>query len=156
MDGPGSRVLAAFGLSGPAVRLAGGQGETWRCGDVVLKRADAEAAWRADVLDALPESRDFRVARPVRARGGEWVASGWEATELVAGATDVGRQDEVLTAGAAFHEAVAEVPRPSFLDTRRDPWADGDRVAWREQSVDGSPAYADLVGPSLRRGGRSG
>jgi hypothetical protein len=36
-------------------------------------------------LDALPESRDFRVARPVPARGGEWVASGWEATEQLAG-----------------------------------------------------------------------
>ncbi|MEV0790212.1 hypothetical protein [Kribbella sp. NPDC050459] len=52
MDGPGSRVLAAFGLSEPAVRLAGGQGETWRSGDVVLKRADAEAAAVA-VADAL-------------------------------------------------------------------------------------------------------
>jgi uncharacterized protein (TIGR02569 family) len=113
----------------------------------VLKRADAEAAWRADVLDALPESRDYRVARPVRARSGEWVAFGWEATELLAGTTDVRRQDEVLTAAAAFHEAVAGIPRPSFLDARHDPWADGDRVAWREQAVDGSPAYVELAGP---------
>jgi len=140
-------VLESFGLSEPAVRLAGGQGETWRSGDVVLKRADAEAGWRAEVLDALPESSDFRVPRPVRARDGEWVALGWEATELLAGATDVSRQDDVLTAAAAFHEAVADLPRPSFLDTRQDPWADGDRVAWREQSAGGSPAYVDLVGP---------
>lgn len=125
MHGPSNEVLDAFGLTEPVVRLPGGQGETWRSGAVVLKRADAEAAWRAEVLNALPESGEFRVPRPVRAREGAWVAFGWEASELLVGVTDVRRQDEVLTAAAAFHEA----------------------VAWREQSVDGSPAYVDLVGP---------
>ncbi|WP_238151166.1 TIGR02569 family protein [Kribbella sindirgiensis] len=147
MEEPSRRVLDAYGLTELPVRLAGGQGETWRSGAVVLKRADAEAGWRAEVLSALPESEDFRVARPVRARDGEWVAFGWEASELLVGATDVRRQDEVLTAGAAFHEAVSGLPRPDFIDTRHDPWADGDRVAWREQSVDGSPAYVELVRP---------
>jgi uncharacterized protein (TIGR02569 family) len=140
-------VLAAFGLSAPAVRLAGGQGETWRSGAVVLKRADRESAWRADVLTALPESQDFRVPRPVRAASGEWVAFGWEASELLAGATDVRRQDDILVAAAAFHEAVAGLARPDFIDARHDPWADGDRVAWREQAVDGSRPYVELVAP---------
>ena len=147
MQGPSRQVLEAFNLTEPPFRLAGGQGETWCSGAVVLKRADAEATWRAEVLSALPESGDFRVARPVRAGDGAWVAFGWEASELLVGATDVRRQDEVLTAAAAFHEAIAELPRPEFIDTRQDPWADGDRVAWREQSVDGSPAYVELVGP---------
>ncbi|MGW6199499.1 TIGR02569 family protein [Kribbella sp. NPDC055110] len=147
MRGPSDEVLDAFGLAEPVVRLPGGQGETWCSGGVVIKRADAEAAWRAEVLNALPESGEFRVARPVRARDGAWVAFGWEASELLVGATDVRRQDEVLTAAAAFHEAVAGLSRPQFIDTRQDPWADGDRVAWREQSVDGSPAYVELVGP---------
>ncbi|MGZ0145835.1 TIGR02569 family protein [Kribbella sp. WER1] len=147
MEGPEQQVLAAFGLSAPAVRLDGGQGETWRSGEVVLKRSDGESAWRADVLSVLPESDAFRVPRPVRAVDGEWVAFGWEANELLAGATDVRRQDEVLVAAAAFHEAVADVPRPDFIDTRSDPWCDGDRVAWREQSVDGTLPYVELVGP---------
>ncbi len=147
MQGPSRRVLDAFSLTEPPVRLVGGQGETWRSGGVVLKRADAESAWRAEVLSALPVSGEFRVPRPVRAGDGAWVAFGWEASELLVGATDVRRQDEVLTAAGAFHEAVAGLPKPEFIDTRSDPWADGDRVAWREQSVDGSPAYVDLVGP---------
>ncbi|HEY3557250.1 MAG TPA: TIGR02569 family protein [Kribbella sp.] len=147
MDGPEERVLAAFGVSEPAVRLVGGQGETWRSGGVVLKRADSESAWRAEVLSELPESNEFRVPRPVRAAGGEWVAFGWEASELLVGATDVRRQDDVLVAAAAFHEAVAQLPRPHFLDARHDPWADGDRVAWREQSYAGTPPYDELAGP---------
>lgn len=35
-------------------------------------------------------------------------------------------------AGLAFHAAIAEVARPSFLDARDDPWTFGDRVAWGE------------------------
>ncbi|GAA1564703.1 TIGR02569 family protein [Kribbella hippodromi] len=147
MDGPSSQVLAAFGLNDPPVRLSGGQGETWCSGTVVLKRADLESTWRAGVLSDLPESKVFRVARPVPSRTGEWVAFGWEASELLAGATDVRRQDEVLVAGAAFHEAVSGLGRPDFIDARNDPWAAGDRVAWGEQSVGGSTAYTDLVGP---------
>ncbi|MFF0343313.1 TIGR02569 family protein [Kribbella sp. NPDC004875] len=149
MDGPPSLVLEAFGLRSAAVRLEGGQGQTWRSGEVVLKRADGESAWRADVLSVLPESTAFRVPRPVRALDGEWVAHGWEASELLAGATDVRRQDDVLTAAGAFHEAVAGLPRPDFVDERDDPWAAGDRVSWREQSIDGSTAYVDLVRPLL-------
>ena len=149
MNGPPETVLEAFGLSDSAVLLPGGQGDTWRCGAVVLKRAGlpAEAEWRAAVLDQLPESTAFRVARPVRSASGAWVAFGWEASELLAGATDVSRQDEVLTAGVAFHETVAGLPRPDFVDTRDDPWSDGDRVAWEERSLDGSPAYVELVSP---------
>ena len=104
-----------------------------------------EAEWRAGVLSALPESPAFRAARPVRTQDGQWTAHGWEASELLSGQTDVSRQDEVLTAGVAFHEAVADLPRPDFLDSRDDPWAYGDRVAWEEQVADGSPAYHDVV-----------
>ncbi|WUJ69614.1 TIGR02569 family protein [Kribbella soli] len=147
MGGPCEEVMDAFGLTEPAVLLPGGQGETWRSGVVVLKRVVSESVWRAEVLDGLPESEAFRVPRPVRSVRGEWVEFGWEASELLAGATDVRRQDEVLTAAEAFHEAVAGLPRPGFLDGRDDPWSDGDRVAWGEQSYDGSPAYGELTAP---------
>ena len=51
MNGPPETVLEAFDLSDSAVLLPGGQGDTWRCGAVVLKRAGlpAEAEWRAAV-----------------------------------------------------------------------------------------------------------
>lgn len=147
MVGPSVEVLDAFGLTEPAVLLPGGQGETWRSGAVVLKRAVAESVWRAEVLAELSESEAFRVPRPVRSRSGEWVAFGWEGSGLLAGATDVRRQDEVLRAAEAFHAAVAGLPRPDFLDAQDDPWSDGDRVAWGEQSFDGSPGYVELTGP---------
>jgi uncharacterized protein (TIGR02569 family) len=149
MTGPSRHVLELFGLSEPAVLLPGGQGETWRSGSVVLKRAGSESVWRAEVLALLPASDAFRVARPVRTVEGEWIALGWEGSELLVGETDVSRQDEVITAGIAFHEAIAGLPRPDFLDARDDPWSVGDRVAWEERSIDGSTAYLELVAPLL-------
>ena len=140
---PPDGVLEAFGATGPARRLAGGQNGTWRSGEIVLKPAESavEANWRCGVLDTLPESPDFRIARPVRARDGGWLAGGWEAARFVAGAADPRRVDDVIVAGAAFHRAVAEVPRPSFLDTRTDPWAYGDRLAFQ-------PPGTELTRPS--------
>jgi uncharacterized protein (TIGR02569 family) len=131
---PPRAVLAAFGARGEPVLLAGGKGGTWRAGDVVLKPAegDDEVRWRSDVLEKLPESPAFRIARPIRAAGGDWLAEGWEAARAVAGHPDQRRVDEVVRTGIAFHEAVAAVPRPSFLDTRSDPWSYGDSLAWNE------------------------
>jgi uncharacterized protein (TIGR02569 family) len=131
-EAPPHAVRAAFGAHGDPVRLTGGKGGTWRVGDVVLKPAegDAEVRWRSGVLARLPQSPHFRIARPVRAAGGDWVAGGWEATRAVAGQPDPHRVDDVIRTGAAFHEAVAAVPRPGLLDHRDNPWEYGNKLAF--------------------------
>jgi uncharacterized protein (TIGR02569 family) len=144
--------LAAFGVPDDPVVLPGGQGGTWRAGQLVLKPVEfpAETLWRAEVLTGLPDSTEFRVARPVPTLDGAWVAQGWEACQLVAGEPDVSRQDDVLRAGIAFHAAIAHLPRPAFLDLRDDPWAYGDRVAWEELPIRACPAALDLLAPLAR------
>jgi len=135
---PPQVVLEAFGLSGLPVPLHGGQGRSWRLGDVVLKPSGfpPESRWRAETLAALGESSsDIRLARPVPALDGDWVARGWEAFHWVAGQPDPSRIDEILVAGNAFHALLARVPRPSFLDERADAWSYGDAVAWEEQPL---------------------
>jgi uncharacterized protein (TIGR02569 family) len=129
-------VLAAFAATAAPVRLAGGKNGTWRSGDVVLKPAEgaAETIWRCGVLDRMPDSPGFRIARPLRSTGGGWLADGWEAARFVAGHADPRRADDVIIGGEAFHQAIAALPRPSFLDTRTDPWAYGDRLAWDSPS----------------------
>jgi uncharacterized protein (TIGR02569 family) len=139
---PPAAVRAAFGALGDPVRLAGGKGGTWRVGDVVLKpsEGDAEVRWRSEVLAGLPDSPHFRIARPVPAADGDWLAGGWEAAHFVAGQPDHNRVDDVIRAGAAFHEAVAAVPRPALLDTRDNPWEYGNKLA-----------FGDDLAPGLRR-----
>jgi uncharacterized protein (TIGR02569 family) len=131
-SGPPAAALEAFGVSGEPVRLAGGKGVTWRVGDIVLKpsEGDTEARWRAGVLASLPDSPHFRVARPLRAADGDWLAHGWEATRLVVGEPDQRRPEDVVRVGEAFHRAVADIARPSFLDSRTNPWGNGEALAW--------------------------
>jgi uncharacterized protein (TIGR02569 family) len=133
-------VLASFGVAGIVpVRLPGGQGTTWRAGQVVLKPADSVRAgrWLADVYDALA-GREFRVPRPVRALDGDWVAEGWTACLWVDGAAAdwsgvSPRWPELIAVSRALHAALADVPVPSWRRTVENPWTIGDEVAWAER-----------------------
>ncbi|GGQ79042.1 TIGR02569 family protein [Couchioplanes azureus] len=148
---PPAEVLRAFGATTDPVRLTGGKGGTWRAGDVVLKPAEGDDAvrWRCEILATLPESPRFRIARPIRATTGDWLADGWEAACAVAGQPDQRRVDDVIRTGSAFHEAVAHLPRPAFLDTRSDPWAYGEKLAWGPTGAEPAGDAGPLLGRLL-------
>jgi uncharacterized protein (TIGR02569 family) len=147
---PPPAVLEAFGVTAAPRRLPGGHGVTWRAGDIVLKPAEGDISiWRAGVLAALPGSPRFRVARPLRAADGGWVCAGWEAMWAVGGEPAPRRIADVIDIGSAFHQAVATVPRPSFLDHRDDPWAYGDRLAWNEPVPGATTAASPLLAPLI-------
>jgi uncharacterized protein (TIGR02569 family) len=143
------RVLATFGVAGVVpVRLAGGQGSTWRAGQVVLKPADSvrEGRWFAEVCDALT-GPGFRVPRPVRAVTGDWVAHGWACYQWVPGVPAdwsglSPRWPEMIAVSRALHAALAGVPVPAWWSGVENPWTIGDQVAWGER--DPGP----LLGPA--------
>ena len=125
---PPAPVLAAFGVEAEPEPLAGGRGTTWLCGDLVLKPLDTsveELEWQGALFDRL-DCAGFRVSRP---RG---VSDGWCAWEHLAGEHRERAWPDVIAVGERFHAAIADEPRPSFLDRRTDHWAIGDRVAWGE------------------------
>jgi uncharacterized protein (TIGR02569 family) len=131
---PGNRVVEAFGGTEPVTPLAGGRGTAWRAGAVVLKPLDLareELEWQAAVLGGLSDAA-VRLSRPLRASSGELVVGGWTAWELVAGRHEPRRWAEIIAAGDRFHDLVADVPRPGFIDQRSHQWAIADRVAWGE------------------------
>jgi uncharacterized protein (TIGR02569 family) len=131
---PPASVLAAFGVSGTPVRLAGGQGSSWRVGDAVLKPLDLseeQLAWQAAVSRSISRD-DFRVSNPLRTVGGSLVAEGWCAWEALEGRHEERRWPEIIEVGERFHSALAGLPRPGFVAGRTDPWSIGDRVAWGE------------------------
>jgi len=151
-DGVPEEVLAAFGLAGavPAL-LPGGQGGTWRAGQVVLKPADSVQAgrWFADVYDAL-DGPGFRVPRPVRALTGDWVALGWTGYQWVPGAAAdwsgvSPRWPQLVAVSRALHAALAGVPAPSWRRAVQNPWTAGDEVAWGER--DPGPLLGPAAGP---------
>src|SRR5215831_17929397 len=126
---PGPEVLAAFGASANPVRLAGGEGTTWRAGEMVLKPAGAPQAarWTAEVYHTLSgrPSQDFRVPAPVRsatgdwvardAATGEWVAWRWLSGEPACWAGVSPCWSRLIAASRAFHAALVGLPAPAWL-----------------------------------------
>lgn len=142
-------VLAAFGLKGPAVRLAGGQGTSWRVDEVVLKpHVDAAfQEWLGTEVAAV-QQRGFRLPRVHRALNGEWVVQGWGAQSVVPGLNAQERAADwqsIIHASRQFHDAIAHLARPPLLDVRTDAWAWADRAAWGEVSRDVQPELRELT-----------
>jgi len=130
---PPTHVLAAFAVAGTLANLPGGHGQVWATKKVVLKPVDddAQAAWTAALVTQV-EHRGFRLARPIPASDGRWVVDGWSAWTRQVGEHSSTRWPELLAAAAAFHAAVADVPKPEFIERRADRWRVADRVAWGE------------------------
>jgi uncharacterized protein (TIGR02569 family) len=144
-------VLEAFGGSGDPVLLAGGMHRTWRVGDLVLKPvADVvEHAWVCGVFDAW-SCDEVRVPAPLRAGGG-WSFRGWGAHVFVPGETAHVEDDRAWFRAVheAFHDAVAGLERPAFLDARDDAWSYGDRIAWEGGSLEGAPRTVAVIERAL-------
>jgi uncharacterized protein (TIGR02569 family) len=146
---PPPSVLRAFGGAHTAIPLAR---ETWRAGDVVVKRVlePDEAEWCQRVMTAVVQD-GFRVPVPIAADG-EWLVDGWTACAYVDGLTEGHeRLPELLDAANHFHDAL---PRPdrearAVLTGRRHRWAIADRVAWGEDTVDLHPRTATLLASVL-------
>lgn len=135
---PATHVIGAFG--GDPARLTwlpGGQGTSWRAGDVVLKpsTADQPAGWLAAVLDQLPDTNNYRIARPVAAGDGRWTVEGWAATCWLKGSHVPGLWEEAMEVSAALHSALADV-NVEPLEPGNDPWSIGSRIAWGEQHAE--------------------
>lgn len=147
-DRPPPEAFAAFG-AGSAVprRLSGGRGRTWQAGGVILRlRGNPEEAdWRSQVLAGLKAGPGFRTARPVPASGGGWSCLGWEAWQWLPGEADGSRVADVIRAGAAFHQAVAALDRPAFIDRSDHPWSRADRMAWEEEALPRTPLLDRLA-----------
>jgi uncharacterized protein (TIGR02569 family) len=134
MNPPPPRVVTAFvGHACVPTPLPGGQRTAWRAGELALKPLDMapeQLEWQAEVLAQLPRD-DLRIALPVRSRSGQLVVDGWTAWSWMAGHHQA-PWPEVISAGERFHDALAAVPRPDFLNNGLDRWTQADRLAWGE------------------------
>ncbi len=136
---PPLSVLRAFRLTGRPRPLDGGQGQSVRVGDAVLKpvgdRADVE--WTARLMNGLQGRKAFRVPQFLPSVSGGHVVDGWAATRFLTGEPGpVGRWDSLFTAARDFHQALRDEPRPERLDVYRHPWAVADRVAWGDSTAE--------------------
>lgn len=144
---PPTDVLYAFGAAERPVRLAGGQGQTYRSGSVVLKPAqdDPETNWVAEFYSSV-RGEGFRLPEPIRSSGGGFVYAGWQAWEFIPGQHVKGRWDEKIEVCIRFHRAIAHLPRPVYFDRReQNPWVVADQVVWGEREIAHHPRIAPVV-----------
>ena len=82
----GAHVVGAR-VDGGLLALEGGEGRSWRAGDLVLKPGlDARFVdWLAVVGERVDTAGRFRLATPVAAPDGRLVVGGWCATTWMAG-----------------------------------------------------------------------
>lgn len=136
---PPDHVLDLFVAEGVLEPLPGGQGTTWRAGDLALTPGhDGSGAWLAPVQARLAVRLDeesprvLRLALPVPARDGSLAVDGWSATRFEPGTTPC-RDLPTLRATAHLlhaHLASAVPERPAGLGTPTDRWADAERAAY--------------------------
>ncbi|NPC96296.1 TIGR02569 family protein [Nocardioides sp. zg-DK7169] len=150
--GPTASAVDAFGVRGGSLRrLPGGAGHVWTDGRLVLKPVGCvpEHTWVCEVYAAWT-SDEVRVPRPVAPAAGPGAGcsvDGWGAHVFVPGRdADPSRElAAIKEASDAFHRAVADLPRPAFMDCRDDPWAFGDRLAWEGAEPEGDPATLAMI-----------
>ncbi len=142
---PSSHVLKAFRLSGDPARTH--TRDAWRVGSAALKRVEHPDAveWISNLLATRSSGDGFRVPCPIANQDGGWVVDGWSASEWLPGKEDGSRWRDILEAGAAFHDWLAPVERPPWIDDIDDPWRRSDRAAWGEQSVDTRSDFAPSI-----------
>lgn len=149
--GPTQRAIAQFGIKSCDLRrLAGGAGRTWTDGRLVIKPVGcvAEHDWVCSVYAGWA-SDEVRVLQPVRPKAddGSWSVDGWGAHVFVPG-RDAHPETELEVIGEVsdrFHAAVVSIPRPVFMDSRDDPWAYGDRLAWEGAQPLGDVSTLEVI-----------
>ncbi len=150
--GPSPGAVRMFGARADGLRrMPGGQGHAWTDDRLVLKPVGCvpEHAWVCQVY-ASWSSDDVRVPEPVPPAGGAgdcWSVDGWGAHVYLPGRdAELLREIGVVKqASDAFHDAVSALPRPDFLDSRDDPWAFGDRLAWEAVEPVGDAETLELI-----------
>lgn len=128
---PSKDVLNAFGIKENPIQLTGGQGTSFRAGNIVLKPVENEEETNclANLTSKIIE-RGFRIARPIKTKDGEWTYQGWKANKFIKGREVKKKWREKLSVCRKFHESLVGLPKPTFLDKMDNPWAIADKMVW--------------------------
>jgi len=164
-------VQRAFGLEGPIVRFAGSTTQTYRLGNVVLKRLHRTSLESEHSLELAPwlaaelaqiEQVGFRLSLPLATHDDRWMLDdGWTAWTFIAGRpTSDNDVPSVIDAIRALHDRLGHVPKHPLLDANTTAWGFAHRHCWKKCPQRVHPVLIELVTelyaryrplPSLRR-----
>ncbi len=156
IDPPTQAIAEAFGSREIPVLLKGGQGTTYRSGNIILKpsEGDEKQTWTAELYQSLPESSQVRFPRPIKSINGTWVYNGYIALSFVEGEHIEGHYAKKLSASIAFHELLHGIPKPDFIGLGENSWSIGDLVALDKREFNYDQEFMDLynqIKPHLKQ-----
>lgn len=141
------KIARSFGCDMDLVHFPDGQGHTYQCGNMVIKRTGnvAESIALAEIMLALPQSEKLRLPTPLKTIDGEWVVDDFVAWTFLSGADLCGNYEEKVAAIDTYNEIFSTVSKPDFMDHRSDGWAVADRVCWGEQVAVYEPVFQNII-----------
>ncbi len=127
-------VLDAFSLPHNAVPLPGGQGNSWRAGDGVLKPHEEAYEWISTIVNQLNPT-NFRISRHHITRDGLHTYRGWWCTHFEDGQEVTGKITEKYHIAQELHNLLAQVTIPDNWRPSDSPWSRAHEIVWWEREL---------------------
>lgn len=127
-------IIDLFGLKGAIKKLSGGQGESIRVGNYVLKPVTEieKYTFTGQVLETLPDSINLKIAKPVRSKEGNFTEKGYGATQYLEGTFLKGHIYQKTAACQTLNQLLKSVRQPPEWHSWSSPWQLANQVAWQE------------------------
>jgi len=131
------QILDLFCLSGKTETLSGGQGQSIRVGDYVVKPVTEieKYNWTSQVLETLPASPDLKIAKPIRSKEGNYIESGYGVTQYQEGTFLTGNMPQKMAACRLLNQLLEPFQQPEEWHSWSSPWQLANRVAWQETTL---------------------
>lgn len=127
-------VLDAFWLPHIAVPLIGGQGNSWRVGDFVLKPHEESYEGISMMVNQLHPA-NFRISRHHKTRDGSFTHWGWGCTCFELGEEVTGRIREKYTVAQELHGLFGTIQKPTGWKPSDSPWSQAHQIVWWEREL---------------------
>ena len=148
-DPPSEDIAQAFGSNENIVRLNGGQGTSYRSGNIVLKPTDdhAHSKWVASIIFNIDNADGVRFAKPIKSIRGEWIYKGYVAWEYLEGSHQIGCYEDKIKASQKFHQLLKNVPYSKIFDTSSNSWSVANEVVWGKKHSEYGEEFNRLIDP---------
>lgn len=126
-------ILEVFGISGKIEKLIGGQGQSVRVGDFVIKPIEevAKYCWVGEVLESI-STHDLAIARHIRSKNGNFVENAYGVTQYIPGNFLSDKIEEKLKACQVLNQLTQSVKQPIQWNNWSSTWQWANQIAWEE------------------------
>lgn len=141
------QVSTLFGSDKEAILFSGGQGKTYKSGNIVIKKIidEVEGNEMAEIMNGITISEKIRLPKPFKSINGNWIEEGYMAWTYLEGLEAEGKYKEKIEVCDSFNEIFKNVSKPSFIETANHSWAIADKVVWDEVEMKYEKDFQDII-----------